>query len=421
MRRRTTTLLSTLTIAVALFASACSGGSEDQPSSDERKPAADAATLDSSWDASGNQPAWFVDDTVIIKGDQTVTAVGLEDGTERWSTTMPDSLSICATSPEVNDDGLAGLLLGVEGGGEYGDLCETAAAIDTSTGEVKWTKEFDNPTDSSTFTDGVSVGDDALVAVSCVTARFSLDDGAELEPLFEMDEEYVDDRECSNHQAVTAEGIVITKAPGKDRSVDLAAYDGDTGEELWRRPTDRPDQPYEIVSLEPLVLDILEEGVSAIRKVDDEGKLGAELGRQYEGYSGGRLGIAKVLDDNLAVAELGPGERSLTVYDMSTGDEVGSRVLGKDERLVALDDGGVLTERPSVDDPFSSSELLYSELTDLDQVSSLGTAEWKPGLRSYDVAGDLLIASAPGHVKAVPILDEDERKPVDAAAPPAGS
>lgn len=410
---RRTTLLSTLTIAVTLLASGCSG-SEDEPSPDKKKPAASAATLDSVWDVPGGQVAWFTDDAVIISGDQTVRAVGLEDGAEQWTTQMPDSLTICATSPEVNDDGLAGLLLGVKGGGDYGDLCETAAAIDTSTGEVKWTEQFDNPADSSQFTDGVSVGDDALVAVSCVTARFSLDDGAELEPLFEMDEEYVDDRDCSNHQAVTAGGTVITKAPGKgDEGVDLVAYDGDTGEELWRRRADRSDQPYQIVNLEPLVLDILEEGVSAIRKVDDEGELGAELGRQYEGYSGGRLGIAKVLDDMLVVGGIGDGPRSLTVYDIANGEEAASRELGEGERLVGLYDGGILTERPAADDPYLSSELLYSELTDLDQVSSLGTAKWKPGVRSYDVANDLLIVSDPRFVKVVSIPGEDERKPVD--------
>lgn len=108
MRRRTTTLLATLTVTVALLASGCSGGSQDQPSADKKKPAASAATLDSVWDASGGQVAWFTDDAVIISGDQTVRAVGLEDGTERWATQMPDGLKICATSPEVNDDGLAG-------------------------------------------------------------------------------------------------------------------------------------------------------------------------------------------------------------------------------------------------------------------------------------------------------------------------
>lgn len=312
--------------------------------------------------------------------------------------------------------GSRGLLLGVPDGGDYGDLCETAAAIDTSTGELKWTKRFDNPLGSSHFTDAVSVGNDALVAVSCVTARFSLDDGTELEPLFEMDEEYVDRVKCGNHEAVTAAGTVVTKAPSEqeENGVDLVAYDGDTGEELWRRPTDRPDQPYEIVNVEPLVLDILEGGLAAIRKVDDEGGLRAQIGRQNEGYSGERVGIAKVTDNKVVVAELEGFEPSLTVYDMSTGDELGSRVLGKDERLVALDDGGILTERPSTDDPYLSSELLYTELTDLDQVSSLGTGEWKPGVRSYAVADDLLIISYPSVVKAVPIPNEQARKPVDA-------
>ncbi|WP_206050852.1 PQQ-binding-like beta-propeller repeat protein [Nocardioides speluncae] len=395
--------MSTLTVAVALLVSACSGGSEDKPSPDKTPPAG-AATLEPAWEESGGQPVWLTDDFVVTNSQNTLVALDLDDGTEQWSTPAPDGLTICATSPEVNDDGLAGLLLG-----NPGQACETAAAIDTSTGDVKWTQQFENPLDLEQPTDAVSVGDDALVAVSCATARFSLADGGELEPFFE------DDTECVYHEAVAAEGTVIIKEPdGGESNIDLVAYDGDTGEELWRRPADRSDEPYEIVNLEPLVLDILEEGVPAIRTVDDEGNLGAELGRQNEGYSGQRAGIAKVIDNKVVVAELGKGDRSMTVYDIATGDEVGSRALGKDERLIGLYDDGILTERPAADDSLFAAELLYSELTDLDQVSLLGRGDWRPGFSSYAVAGDRLIVSPPNTIAAIPIPAEEGRKPVDA-------
>lgn len=356
---------------------------------------------------------------LVLVESKVLRGYDLTDGAEAWTMKPPKGLGrFCLVSPQVNQDGVAGVLMGGRGRD-----CTVAAALDTADGSLLWRRTMPSapPYHSG---HGVSVGDDALTAeMFCdEVRRFDLSDGAPLRTLAPRD------RKCGMESASNGQLIAVlndpeTAATPDDRGTGLIPphasvgalelYDADTAKLLWRHEVQTKGASADaVVSDDPVVLTRTLRGHRLTQIYGASGKPGPYLGKALVEFGPqrlepiGRVGDTLVAtytdaDEGLAGGDL--NATSIFGYDLTTGEELWHRALDQPSG-VWVHDGSLLTATPvQVPGDEGRTWLQRTSAADPSQIETLGSLPQES--RVLAVADGVVIASEEEGLVAYEIPD----------------
>ncbi len=312
-------------LALALALSGCTADDSDPGSSEVTAQTPRLPRLDPAWTVDvgtgaghlpvdildrrpeGDLTTWTVGDRLVLVGDGRVTAVDTQTGERAWTWAVPSRLGHVCGAGEPNGDGLGGLLF------SDGGRCDEVGVLDTASGRLRWHASLGareallSPNDQD-----LVVGDHRVVVpTGCGPTRvYATRSGRPLPDLSAPSTPNLCDV-----TGVVRDGLAVVL----DSSA-LAAVDTDTGRVLWRRAAKGELTALEgIVSADPLVLDVREDGHRAYRAYDDHGRPGVYLGKEAstEPYLQGLVGGQVVVSYDLT----GPLDRTARFYgfDVTTG------------------------------------------------------------------------------------------------------
>ncbi|AXK32863.1 hypothetical protein DVA86_09585 [Streptomyces armeniacus] len=330
-------------VLLALLAgSACTGGGGG---GEKKAEPAVPKPLRQLWDTKVTASAtsrigWLTDDTVTLHEPESGALHGYDAGSgrHRWKLTPPTGAGrVCDTSGEVNGQGVGGVVFAAGDEGE----CTLAAAVDSRTGRVLWSRQLGEQQGDGPNA-GVSVSEKALTVTGRCDElrRMRLADGKPLPTLLPRD------TDCSHDTAHNARRIAALDDPGTpegdEREAAFVLYDPDTGKELWRRPADgRGPELGALLADDPVTLVTQDKGQRYIRTYDGNGKpvhvLGKELSNAVDEVSGQRLAAEGVLVTRFA------NDPRTYAYDLRTGKTLWRKALGSSTLLLGVSDGQLVT------------------------------------------------------------------------------
>ncbi|MFC0673318.1 outer membrane protein assembly factor BamB family protein [Brachybacterium hainanense] len=312
-------------------------------------PRDDLPLLEVAWTVEGEVPLIALDgagtpeNTSVTSGDRYfatyhgdgmttgVQAVDLTSGTTLWKTGTNLLCGLSEPSP-------SGVLVAWQSGEGESMTCDTASALSADTGETLWTQRIDAPMHRGGL-GPMSVGaTDSTVTVPTACGILRLD-AATGEALGHLPDSPCGDELDPGTSAITTGELIIV--PGADS---LAAFDADTGDEVWRTPGAAVDIEG-VRSRDPLVLDMTVDGVAGIREVDvATGEIGAVIGRPLSAIHAGDFPIALTSGDeivgsyeNLIGGTGGTYGSSVRAWERASGEETfvwhaaGDELIGVDE------------------------------------------------------------------------------------------
>ncbi|WP_049570076.1 PQQ-binding-like beta-propeller repeat protein, partial [Streptomyces sp. SBT349] len=188
---------------------------------------------------------WLSDGVVVLLTRGGVWGLDPESGQELWRLEHPGGgdLVPCATSGDVNGQGVGAVLYRPEDDPGDHPNCTVLAAVDTLGGEVLWSEDLTRPDDSAVgYNDEVPVTVGERVVTVDVGRqprgphRFAVEDGEELPAL-----EVPGGEDCalpgSRWQFSARHTLAMAEcAATGDREGRLTVFDTETGAELWTRP-----------------------------------------------------------------------------------------------------------------------------------------------------------------------------------------
>ncbi|MEO3755017.1 PQQ-binding-like beta-propeller repeat protein [Streptomyces sp. B6B3] len=275
-----------------------------------------------------------------------------ESGEELWRLEHPEGgdLAPCAASEGVNGAGVGALLYQTEDG--PGDLpnCTVLAAVDTRRGEVTWSEDL-------TRTDDVAVGYNIEVPVTvgerAITVdlggahdleRFAVADGEELP------EPQLPDGDCDWAWAtwdIAVEHLVARARCRGESGSQLAVFDAETGEQLWKRSAaDSTLVDSLFVTDDPLTLS----SSTRLTVYDDNGEVRSEIPLDAidadveigsDEWRTAFETVAYHVTDSLVITRSSndtPTEDILRGFDAATGEELWERDLPEERALVGAVD-----------------------------------------------------------------------------------
>ncbi|MFD8482286.1 PQQ-binding-like beta-propeller repeat protein [Kitasatospora sp. NPDC059673] len=230
--------------------------------------------------------SWLLADTVVRADATGVHAYNLADGKPGWTVAPPaDGAVPCGLSPSVNSGGIGAVVY--RPAADPKSPCSTAAAVDTKTGKITWSKTLSDAKEK--YAAHVAVTDDKVIAVGYdKAAAWAANDGAEAWQ-YTGQGKFCTLSGSSGPTTVLLHSRCADSTPG-DQAVALNVSDGKV--KYWRGINNQPTT-VTVLSAEPAV--VLTTGN---QPADDRvfawganGDPGVEIPLAVEG--GGRLDVAR--------------------------------------------------------------------------------------------------------------------------------
>lgn len=367
-------------LVTALLATACTSGGDNESTTPNAAPT-EPPELATAWTADEGMPTpggfvyedpearalrtvWESGDQLVLTSPTVIRGLDRATGEPAWTFRPGKKKQVCAISPEPNADGIAGVLLGPSD--VRSDVCEQAVALDLTTGKSVWSGPIARqPSPEPPVEPGLDrLRDRSAVTVNDTTMtihgdRFTADQCGELVRL-DIDNgkpqrKLVDSKSGCDHEfAHDGKVLAVRRADQRGLSAEdpgsatFEVYDEASGKLLSSRRVDAYGTGlHGVVSADPLILDLTEDGNRLTRHIDGDGTPGGAVGKalhendEHPAYA-----------DTGEVLVMGYGS-DLTGYDLRGFDqESGTEVwaLPDDEEVVGDTEASLVTMR-SVDTP----------------------------------------------------------------------
>ncbi|GAA2069308.1 hypothetical protein GCM10009801_18750 [Streptomyces albiaxialis] len=350
-------------LCALLVAGACTGGGDGDGDGDRDKGSRSTAQpekLRKAWETSiapsddAGGTVWTGHGVLVRQDGGQLRAYDARSGEKRWTLKAPEGTSgVCGMSEKPNGAGLGGLFFTERKRGGQ-DRCSYAGAVDLADGKVRWAKRV-GPRKGSGAPD-ISIGDEALtVTLECYGVKqFRARDGKSLGTRLKSDKACAHDVDHNGRHLAVREapvGKAKERVPGwipaaEGPPAHFALYEGADPEPVWRTKVDRVgDHLFRIVSDDPLVLSVSEEGHNLLRTYGPDGEPVRTIGKELGGPSSAPAGdgwSGPYVRGNTLVKSY-DRDPALYAYDLRTGKvrwkkhKDGARVLGVHRgRLLAL-------------------------------------------------------------------------------------
>ncbi|MFJ5552774.1 PQQ-binding-like beta-propeller repeat protein [Streptomyces sp. NPDC093225] len=307
--------------------------------------------------------SWLVGDTLVRARYNAVTGFDAASGERRWEYAPPRRRDICAASETA--DGSRLLIAYTEDIRKPGAGCTTVAALDLAVGRELWhtalTPAHRDTTDglgALAVGGGLGVVLDASAGTGAPAVR-----AVDLRTGSPRWRGAVPKGCVPGSVAISPRQVLAVLTCGEERK--LAAFDPSDGHERWTTAVDTRDgvpagASVTVTATEPIVLRVAkdrrdvdsylrEEGVEAFLTFDAEGRPGARIETNGEGY--GSIGTQVVVSDQRLFARTSGGGWGLVVaFDLTTGRELWQEAIGgKDYAVQGLhaQDGRVMVVNAS--------------------------------------------------------------------------
>ncbi|MEO3755014.1 PQQ-binding-like beta-propeller repeat protein [Streptomyces sp. B6B3] len=300
------------------------------------------------------QRVWASDRVVVLLTNAGVWGHDPESGEDLWRLEHPEGghLVPCATSEDMNDQGVGAVLFRPEGR----TSCTVLAAVDTGRGEVMWSEELPS-TDNDPDEDVPATVGERAITVDLegwglpTPRRFAVADGEEL-PELPGGEDCVRAStpfwDISGERAIVRGGCQVAgEVEGR-----LTVYDTETGDELWTRSVEdrRSVTDGSVVTGEPLILMTPD----SFQVYDDDGDVRSEIPRESRAdleagsdeYDAAYETSEYHLADSLLITRSRNSDEEPDIirgFDVETGEELWEREFPEGRGLV-----GAVDEEPLV-------------------------------------------------------------------------
>lgn len=294
-------------------------------------------------EADGALRHWVVGDRLVVVGAREITAYGLDDGKQAWTTSLPKGAKkVCTASATPNADGVGALVLQGLGG------CGIVTRLDTGTGRFGWRRTItpvsgDDPDVTVTRAVVAAVGRCGQVN------RFALATGRALPAAAKAT------KACANESALLGGLVVVERDRGAsygevgdklivpdEATATFALLDVDTLKQRWAAPVAREGAAlHGILTEQPLVLDRTLLGHRMLQVVGPEGKTQRTIGWALN-EDGFRL-IGR--DGSTIVGDFGRDDPAGFAFDLDSGKQLWTDLDDRATTTFGVRDGEVLRAR----------------------------------------------------------------------------